>query len=155
MRPVTVSVDVPVSRPEVYDFLDELAAHEQFTDHMLREWRCSGPRTGVGARAAVRVRAGGRDDEVVIEVVEAERPVRIVERNTGAGGRRVATGTYELTELPDGGTRVEFTYAWSRVPREERLLAPLVRGALRRGNGRALHRLAGLLAPEGRQPGRA
>lgn len=151
MRPVTVSVDVPLSRPEVYDFLDELAAHEQFTDHMLRDWRCTGPRTGVGARATVRVRAGGREDAVEIEVVQAERPVRIVERNTGAGGRRVATGTYELTELPDGGTRVEFTYAWSRVPREERLLAPLVRWTVRRGNRRALHRLAESLSAEGRQ----
>ncbi|MFC4493013.1 SRPBCC family protein [Streptomyces ovatisporus] len=152
MRPVTVSVTVTQGREEVYDFLDVMANHEPFTDHMLRDWEYSGPASGVGAKATVQVRAAGRTDAVEIEVVEAVRPVRIVERNTGAGGRRVAHGTYELEELPGGGTRIAFEYAWRRVPPAERLSAPLVRSLLRRGNERALRRLAARLSAGGGQP---
>jgi hypothetical protein len=49
MKPVTVSIEVPQAREDVYDFLDVLANHESFTDHMLRDWRCAGPARGVGA----------------------------------------------------------------------------------------------------------
>jgi uncharacterized protein YndB with AHSA1/START domain len=143
--PVTVSIDVPQARPDVYAFLDVLANHEPFTDHMLVDWSCSGPDRGVGARARVNSKAGGRKEPVEIEVVEAEAPARIVERNVSAGGRRVGQGTYELTELPSGGTRIAFTYAWLQAPRADRLLAPLVRALLRRGNARAMERLAALL----------
>jgi pimeloyl-ACP methyl ester carboxylesterase len=38
---------------------------------------------------------------------------------TGAGGKRVGTGTYTLADLPDGGTRVTFTYAWQQAPKDE------------------------------------
>ncbi len=152
MRPVTVSVNVPQDRETVYDFLDVMSRHESFTDHMLRDWTYAGPASGVGAKATVSVRAGGRTQTIEIELGEAVRPARIVERNTGAGGRRVAYGTYELTELPDGGTRIAFSYAWSRVPPSERLAAPLVRSLLRRGNARALRRLAALLPADGGRP---
>ena len=79
----------------------------------------------------------------------AQAPERIVEQNVGAGGRRVANGTYILEELPAGETRIIFEYAWQRAPVSERLGAPLVRSVLRRGNERAMERLAALLA--GRQ----
>lgn len=143
--PVTVSIDVPQARPDVYAFLDVLANHEPFTDHMLVDWSCSGPDRGVGARARVSSKAGGRKEPVEIEVVEAQAPARIVERNVSAKGRRVGQGTYELAELPSGGTRISFTYAWLEAPRADRLLAPLVRAVLRRGNQRAMERLAALL----------
>ncbi|NLU73175.1 SRPBCC family protein [Streptomyces sp. HNM0575] len=157
MRPVVVHIDVPQPREEVYDFLDVLAAHEEFTDHMLREWECSGPARGVGSAARVTAVAAGRRDRIRIEVVAAERPSRIVERNTGAGGRRVAHGTYVLRELPGGGTRVLFEYAWQSAPLSERLAAPVVRTLLRRANRRALRRLADVLptamgSPRARRP---
>jgi hypothetical protein len=37
MKPVRVSIDVPQAREDVYDFLDVLANHELFTDHMMRD----------------------------------------------------------------------------------------------------------------------
>jgi hypothetical protein len=141
-QPVTVSVDVPFAREAVYDFLDVMANHEPFTDHALTEWRYEGPPRGIGSKAHVVVRAGGPPDHVTIEVVEAEAPVRIVERNVGAKGKRTATGTYVLSELPGGGTHVEFTYAWETAPLAERLMAPVVRKLLRRVNERAMARLA-------------
>ena len=146
MRPVRVTTEVPYPREEVYDFLDVMSNHEPFTNHMLRDWKYCGPDRGIGSKAKVTASAGGRTDSVEIEVVAAERPTRIVERNVGAGGRRVANGTYVLAELPDGGTRVTFEYAWQRAPLGERLASPLVRGILRRGNERSLRRLADQLA---------
>jgi hypothetical protein len=143
--PVTVSIDVPQARGDVFDYLDVLANHESFTDHMLVDWRCSGPARGVGARARVDSIAGGRKDATDMEVIAAEAPRRIVERNVSGGGRRVGLGTYELSELPGGGTRVAFTYAWERAPLSDRLLAPVARALLRRGNRRALERLAAQL----------
>jgi len=146
MRPVRVTTEVPYSPEDVYDFLDLMSNHEPFTNHMLRDWEYAGPDRGVGSKARVKVSAGGRTDSVEIEVVEADRPTRIVERNVGAGGRRVANGTYVLAELPGGGTRITFEYAWQRAPLSERLASPLVRGILRRGNERSMQRLADELA---------
>jgi hypothetical protein len=141
-KPVSVSIDVPQPRPDVFSFLDVMANHEPFTDHMLVDWSYAGPAAGVGSKARVHSIAGGRREPVEIEVVAAEAPARIVERNVSAGGKRVGLGTYELTELPAGGTRISFTYAWERAPLLDRALAPLARALLRRGNQRAMERLA-------------
>jgi len=120
MRPVSVFIDVPQDRGAVYAFLDVMAHHELFNDHMLRDWTCSGPPTGVGATARVTNVLAGQRDPVEIEVIDAVPGRRITERNVGAGGRRVGYGTYELSDRPDGGTRVTFTYAWERVNRTGR-----------------------------------
>lgn len=142
MKPVQVSIDVPQSREVVYDFLDVLSNHERFTSHFMTDWQYQGPDRGVGAKARVKATAGGRTQTVDIEVIEAERPERNVERNVSAGGRRVGTGTYLLAALPHGGTRVTFEYAWRKAPWNERLGAPIARAVLRRGNERSLQGLA-------------
>jgi hypothetical protein len=141
MKPVRVSIDVPQAREDVYDFLDVLANHELFTGHMFRDWQCEGPARGVGAKAKVTAIAARPPEALDVEVIEAERPTRNVERNVGASGR-IATGTYTLAGLPGGGTRITFESAWLRVPRGEALAAPLVRAVVRRGNKRAMERLA-------------
>ena len=142
MRAVTVAIDVPNPREEVFDFLDLMANHEPFTDHVMTNWEYSGPARGVGSKATVRVMAAGRTDLIDIEVVDAEPPSRIVEQNVGAKGRRHATGTYTLQALPAGGTRIEFEYRWRRAPLAERIAAPLVRSIVLRNNRRAMQRLA-------------
>jgi hypothetical protein len=141
-EPISVSVDVPNPRTEVYDFLDVMANHEPFTDHMLVDWSYAGPPRGIGSKASVNSKFGPLKEPVSIEVVAAEAPSRIVEHNISAGGRRTASGTYELTDLPDGGTHITFTYTWTTAPLADRLLSPLVRSALRRGNMKAMTRLA-------------
>jgi hypothetical protein len=146
MLPVTVSIDVPQKREDVFAHLDVLANHEPFTNHMLVDWSISGPARGVGAKARVYSKAGGRKVPIDIEVVESSSPSRNVERNVSAKGKRVGRGTYELAELPAGGTRVSFTYSWERAPLSDRALAPVVRAILRRGNERAMQRLAAQLA---------
>jgi hypothetical protein len=142
MKPVTVTIDVPQPREAVYDYLDVMANHEPFNDHLMQDWRFAGPARGIGSRATVKAIVAGRAETVEIEVIEAEPPAKTVERNIGAGGKRVGTGTYTLADLPDGGTRVTFTYAWQQAPWNERLAEPIVRGIARRGFERAMQRLA-------------
>jgi hypothetical protein len=144
--PVTVSIDVPQRRADVYAFLDVMANHESFTDHMLVDWQCSGPAAGLGSKASVKSKVGGMTDHVEFEVVEVEDGRMIRERNVASKGRRVGTGTYLLSDNPDGGTHVEFTYDFERIPGRERPLVPLMRAVLRRGNERAMTRLAERLA---------
>lgn len=155
MKPVSVSIDVPNPREQVYDFLDVMANHEPFTDQMLADWEYSGPERGVGSKARVRATLGGTSDVIDIEVVSAQAPEIIVERNIGAKGRRIGNGTYTLEKLPDGGTRIAFQYTWQQAPLSERLAAPLVRAMMRRGNERAMSRLAEQLAalPASEAPG--
>jgi hypothetical protein len=146
MKSITIITGIPHERERVFGFLDVMAFHERFTDHMLRDWTTVGPARGVGARAFVTSVLGPKPDPIEIEVIDAVPGVRITERNVGAGGRRVAHGTYELEDLPPGGTRVSFTYEWKRAPLSERLLAPVARRIMRRAIGRALDRLADEIA---------
>src|SRR5256885_16168823 len=130
MQPVRVSTDVPNPAEEVYDFLDVMANHEPFTDHMLQDWRYSGPDRGIGSKARVTVKAAGRSETVDIEVIAGERPRSIVEQNVGAGGPRNAAGADTPEPLPARGTRVVFEDARKQGPRSERLGAPPGRTSL-------------------------
>jgi hypothetical protein len=146
-KPVSVSVQVPQGREEIYDYLDLLGNHREFTDHLLVDWSLAGPERGVGARARMRVK-GPRftDDWLDMEVLAAERPWMSMEESVSANGRRRTRGTYLLERLPDGGTRIVFEFVWLEAPLIERLAAPLTRRVLRRANARSLERLAETLA---------
>ncbi|OLZ65349.1 hypothetical protein AV521_32195 [Streptomyces sp. IMTB 2501] len=146
MKSVTVSIDVPQTPEQVYDFLDVMAHHERFTNHYLTDWRYDGPARGIGSCATVTAALGGVKTDVAIEVVEAEASRCIVERNVSAAGRRLAHGIYTIEPLPTGGSRVSFTYTWTRAPLAERLLAPAVRATMQRANRIVMRRLASELA---------
>ena len=141
MKPVTVAIEVPQSRERVYDFLDVLGNHEQFTDHFLVAWELSGPSSGVGAKARMQVKGFGVRDSLEMEVVAAERPRMNAEESVGAGGRRRTRGTYRLEEDPSGGTIVEFELEWLEATLLDRLTAPVARSFVRNANLRALQRL--------------
>lgn len=142
MKPVTVSATVTKPREEVFEFLDVLANHEGFMDHLFTKWSFSGPARGVGAKGRAKVVAPGSREYAEFEVVEAESPARIVEHAVSANGKRETRGTYRFEELPDGGTKISFELAWVAVPRSERLAPPLARTFMRRANGKAMRRLA-------------
>ncbi len=142
MKPVTVSVTVARPREEVFDFIDVLANHETYMDHMFVDWKFSGPRRGAGAKAKARVSAPASREIAEFEVVESERPVRTVEEGHSAHGKRHTRGTYLLAERADGGTDVSFELAWLQAPRSERMLPPLTRAFLRRALGKGMRRLA-------------
>ncbi|WP_443063956.1 SRPBCC family protein [Streptomyces sp. NBC_00376] len=115
MKPVTVSIDVPQTPEQAYGFLDVMTHHERFTNHYLTDWHYSGPGRGIGSCATVTAALGGTKTDVTIEVVEADPPRRIVERNVSAAGRRLARGTYTIERLRTGGSRVSFKYTWARA----------------------------------------
>ncbi len=146
MKPVKVSVTVPNRREQIYEFLDRLANHERFTNHMLVDWSYWGAPTGVGAGARMRVKTRGRAGWTDLEVVDAQPPRSSTEQAVGARGRRRTRGTYTLDELAEGGTRITFELEWLRLPLIERLAAPLTRGVVRRGSAKSLRRLAEQLA---------
>ena len=52
-------------------------------------------------------------------------------------------------DLPGGGTHIEFEFALQKVPAMERPLVPLMRKMVRKGNEKAMERLAALLAQNG------
>jgi uncharacterized membrane protein len=142
MKPVTVSATVSKPREEVFEFLDVLANHEGFMDHLFTNWSFSGAARGVGAKGRAKVVAPGSREYAEFELVEAESPERIVERGVSAHGKRETRGTYRFEELAGGGTRISFELAWIAVPRSERLAPPLARVFMRRANGKAMRRLA-------------
>jgi uncharacterized membrane protein len=141
MEPVTVSVDVAKPRQEVFDFLDVLSNHESFMNHLFTDWSYSGPKRGVGAKARARQNAPGSQEWTEFEVVEVTSD-KIVEEGVGGKGKRLTRGTYRLEELPDGGTRISFELAWTKVAKAEGLIPPLTRIFVRRANGKGLRRLA-------------
>jgi hypothetical protein len=147
MSSVTVSTTILRPRDLVFDFLDDLARHEAFTDHFLVDWTLTGERsTGVGAGARMRAKGAGRHPWITIAVVESVRPERTVEEGRGGkAGRRRTRGIYELAVAAPEATKVSFTNEFEPAGVLERLQAPLARSYLRRQNARALQRLKAIL----------
>ena len=143
MRAIAVSAHVSRSPDEVFSFLDVLANHVQFTDHMLVDWSFSGPASGVGALARARAATSG-NQWMDVSVIESVPATRTVEETVGAKGKRRTRGTYSLVER-DGGTDVSFELEYLEAPLSERILAPAIRRYTRRMNTTAMRRLAALL----------
>lgn len=146
MKPVAVSIEVPQSAEQVFDHLAVLANHEAFLDHFLVDWKFSGPRRGVGAKAEARANTPMSQDWTEFEIVEMEEPLRIVEQGIGLKGKRRTRGTYRLRALPAGGTEITFELEWIEAARAERLLPAMTRAFIRRPNAKAMRRLARALA---------
>jgi ribosome-associated toxin RatA of RatAB toxin-antitoxin module len=147
MKPVTVSVEVPNSPQQVYEFLDVLGNHESFMDHFMVDWQLSGPNRGVGAKANVRVKATSETDWTDVEIVEADSGRRLVEQTIGgSGAKRRTRGTYLLEGLPGDGTRITFELELLEMPPGEKLMGPLNRAYIRRVNRKAMRRLVRCLA---------
>jgi uncharacterized membrane protein len=143
--PVTVSVEVARPRQEVFDYVDVLANHERWMSRLYKDWSFEGPKRGVGAIAKAQVDAPAAREKVSFEVVESSVPERIVEAGESAHGKRETRGTYRFTELPGGGTRIEFELAWVKAPRTERLVPFVSRAFMERALGKAMKTLAALL----------
>lgn len=146
MKPVTVSIEVPQSPEEVFDYLAVLANHEAFLDHFLVDWKFSGPQRGVGAKAEARASAPMSQDWTDFEIVEAEEPSLIVEEGVGLKGKRHTRGTYRLRGLPGGGTKISFELEWLAAARAESLIPAMTQAFIRRPNAKAMRRLARELA---------
>lgn len=114
MVPVSAHVFISTPRDEVFDLISDMAARPAFMDHFLHEFRLATPRsTGVGAAARFRLDIPlRRATWGETEIIEADRPHRIVERGrAGRLGRARTTTVYELTPQAGGVTRVEVTFS--------------------------------------------
>jgi len=151
MDPVTVSVIVDLPREQVFDYLQDIANHPEFTDHYLSDWRLTRiDSVGRGAGARFRVKApppAGRFAWGDVTFVEVDRPHRIVEvGRTGKANRVRTVGVYELAPAASGTTRVQFTVQTEPATLSDRLLESLgARSWVRRQNARAMRRLRTIL----------
>jgi uncharacterized protein YndB with AHSA1/START domain len=150
---VTVSIVVSAPRERVFDYLQDIANHPEFTDHYLVEWHLTRlDSVGRGAGARFRVKApGNRFSWGDVTFAEVERPHRIVEvGRTGKNNRIRTLGVYELAPAAGNATRVRFTLETIPVTLSDRLLEGLgARGWMRRKNELAMHRLRAILEHAG------
>jgi uncharacterized protein YndB with AHSA1/START domain len=147
--PVTVSIVISAPREEVFDYLQDIANHAEFTDHFLLDWHLTRiDSVGKGAGARYRVKApGNRFSWGDATFAEVERPHRIVEvGRTGKNNRIRTRGVYDLAPAPGGATRVNLTLQTVPATPADRLMEGLGgRTWLKRKNRRALHRLRAIL----------
>jgi uncharacterized protein YndB with AHSA1/START domain len=154
---VTVSIVVSAPREQVFDYLQDIANHPEFTDHYLVDWHLTRiDSVGRGAGARFRVKApGARFSWGDVTFAEVDRPHRIVEvGRTGKNNRIRTLGVYELSPAAAGSTRVQFTLETIPATLADRLMEAFgARGWTRRMNGRAMRRLRTILEG-GEVPGR-
>jgi uncharacterized protein YndB with AHSA1/START domain len=147
--PVTVSIVVSAPREQVFDYLQDIANHPEFTDHYLVDWHLTRiDSVGRGAGARFRVKAPGvRFSWGDVTFVEVDRPHRIVEvGRTGKNNRIRTRGVYELSPATAGTTRVRFTLETVPATLSDRLMEGLgARSWTRRKQGRAMRRLRTIL----------
>jgi uncharacterized protein YndB with AHSA1/START domain len=147
--PVTVSVVVAAPRERVFDYLQDIANHPEFTDHYLVDWHLTRiDSVGRGAGARFRVKApGNRFSWADVTFSEVERPHRIVEvGRTGKNNRIRTLGVYDLAPAESESTRVRFTFETVPTTLSDRLMEGLgAKGWLRRNNRRSMRRLRSIL----------
>jgi uncharacterized protein YndB with AHSA1/START domain len=149
MDPVTVSILIDAPRERVFDYLQDIANHAEFTDHYLRDWHLTRvDSVGRGAGARFRVAApGNRFSWGDVTFAEVEHPHRIVEVGRGGKNNRVRTlGVYELSPDAAGTTRVRFTLETQPSTLSDRLLESLgTRRWVKRKNMKAMRRLRSII----------
>jgi uncharacterized protein YndB with AHSA1/START domain len=147
--PITVSIVISAPREQVFDYLQDIANHSEFTDHYLLDWHLTREDSvGRGAGARFRVKApGSRFSWGDSTFAEVARPHRIVEVGRAGKGNRIRTlGVYELSQEPGGTTRVQFTLETETSVLSDRILEAFGQRAwLKRKNEKAMRRLRSIL----------
>jgi uncharacterized protein YndB with AHSA1/START domain len=149
VHPVIVSTVISAPREQVFDYLQDIANHPEFSDHYLVDWHLTREDSvGLGAGARFRVKAPGNrfswGDSTFTEVTA---PRRIVERGrTGKANRIRTLGVYELSPAPGGATRVQFSLETEARVLSDRLMEALGgRSWLKRKNAKAMRRLRSII----------
>ena len=149
MHPVSVSTVISAPRERVFDYLQDIANHAEFTDHYLVDWRLTrADSVGLGAGARFRVKVpGNRFSWADSTFTEVSAPHRIVESGrTGKDNRIRTLGVYELLPAPGGATRVQLTVETEARVLSDRMMEALGgRAWLKRKNTRALRRLRSIV----------
>ena len=151
MDPVSVSTVISAPREKIFDYLQDIANHAEFTDHFLVDWHLTRiDSVGRGAGARFRIAAPGPGSRFAwadVTFAEVQRPHRILEHGrTGKGNRIRTVGVYELDPAAAGATRVTFTLQTAPATLADRINEALgARRWLRRQNRKALQRLRAIM----------
>ena len=144
MLPVRVHTFISAPREQVFDFLADMAARPSWTDHYMKDFRLENARThGVGAAARYRLEAPLYKHWVETEIVEADRPRRLVEATRGGRlGRGQGEVVFDLTPQGRSLTRLDMTIRSEPGTPRERVQEKLgARRWLRRRAKKSLERL--------------
>lgn len=156
MEPLSLSTTIAKPREEVFEYLADVANHQEFNDHCMVDWHLT-REDSYGHGAGARFRVKSRFDRFSygdITLAELTPPERIVA--TGRSGRfnRIHTlTTWTLEDDGGGGTKVTFEMQSTPVLRSDELMEKFlrVRVAMMRCHKRALERLRSILeSGEGR-----
>ncbi|MEA2154928.1 MAG: hypothetical protein QOE11_1068 [Solirubrobacteraceae bacterium] len=150
MEPVTLTTTIAKPREEVFEYLADVANHQEFTDHCLVDWHLT-REDSYGRGAGARFRVKSRFDRFSygdLTLAEVDPPQRIVA--TGRGGRfnRVRTRTeWRLEDAGSGRTAVTFVTQTEPATQSDRLMEKFLRvpAATTRCHRRALERLRSIL----------
>jgi uncharacterized protein YndB with AHSA1/START domain len=147
MRRITCSVTIDAPRERAFDYLADVANHNAFSDHYLKDFRLARLNSrGIGAAASFKIAFGGSLwGETVI--TELERPYRVVlEGQAGRRGRVKTRAVYTLTAYGHDMTNLEYELSSTASTTVDELRAVLGgRAWLKLQSRRALRRLARML----------
>jgi uncharacterized protein YndB with AHSA1/START domain len=153
--PIHLHTFISAPREEVFDLLTDMGARPGWTDHYTKDFHLESPRdVGVGAAARYRLDAPLNRRWEETEVIEADRPRRMVEAmRSGRLGRARGEAIYELSPQGRSLTRVELTLWTEGGTLRERVKERLgARRWLRRQAKKSLDRLRTILEERPSEP---
>jgi len=150
MEPVTLTTTIARPREEVFEYLADVANHQEFTDHCMVDWHLT-REDSYGRGAGARFRVKSRFDRFSygdLTLAEVTPPERILA--TGRGGRfnRVHSRTeWRLDDAGSGRTQVTFVTETEPATQSDRLMEKFLRvpASMTRCHRQALDRLRSIL----------
>jgi uncharacterized protein YndB with AHSA1/START domain len=148
MDPVTAHVLIDRPREEVFDYLADIANHQEFSDHYLTEWRLTRvDSVGRGAGARFKLDTIDRFAYGDMTFIEVERPYKIVAAGRGGKFNRNKTWTTWTLSPSGSATRVEVSTESEPALITDKFIEAVTRrrGWTKRGLGKALRRMQSIL----------
>jgi uncharacterized protein YndB with AHSA1/START domain len=149
LDPVSASITIDRPPEEVFEYLLDMANHQEFSDHYLVDWhltRADSYGRGAGARFKLKLRRN-RFGWADVTITDVQAPRRIVEVGRGGKFNRVRlVSIFELAPGPSGTTRVALRTETEPITLSDRLMESMgMRSWMRRQTERAMRRLRSIL----------
>ena len=149
MDPITASVTIDRSREEVFDYLADIANHQEFSDHYLKQWRLTRV-DSVGRGAGARFKIDARMDRFAwgdMTFIDVQRPFKIVAAGREGKFNRNKTWTTWTLSPSGNATHVEVSTESEPALPTDKLMEAVTnrRGWTKRALGKALRRMQSIL----------